>query len=187
MRILVTFESAHCSAAPGDFPPGEVASKPGNRERNCGGKGLTTLDVPEAKVHGYAGASAGSHLGEAVTKRGASTRRLALGFFFCCAIHATAGIAGRPTMEECLEASDFIRNAALSRDAGVAADTFLDRMSEDFLVIRAFPAELRWFVHDAGDEMFLAKETRFVFEQPSSPDDQSAHFLRVCVDRMTDG
>ena len=122
-----------------------------------------------------------------MTKTGATSQRLALGFFFCCAIHATPGIAGRPTMEECLEGSDFIRNAALSRDAGVAADTFLDRMSEDFLVIRAFPAELRWFVHDAGDEMFLAKEARFVFEQPSSPDDQSAHFLRVCVDRMTDG
>jgi hypothetical protein len=122
-----------------------------------------------------------------MTKRGAPLQRLALGFFFCCAIHATPGIAGRPTMEECLEASDFIRNAALSRDAGVAADTFLDRMSEDFLVIRAFPAGLRWFVHDAGDEMFLAKEARFVFEQPSSPDDQSSHFLRVCVDRMTDG
>ena len=122
-----------------------------------------------------------------MTKRGALSRRLALGFFFCCAIHVTPGIAGRPTMEECLEGSDFIRNAALSRDAGVAADTFLDRMSEDFLVIRAFPAELRWFVHDAGDEMFLAKEVRLVFEQPSNPDDQSAHFLRVCVDRMTDG
>ena len=87
-------------------------------------------------------------------------------------------------MEECLEGSDFIRNAALSRDAGVAADTFLDRMSEDFLVIHAFPAELRWFVHDAGDELFLAAEARHVFEQPSGPDDHSAHFLRVCVDRM---
>jgi hypothetical protein len=122
-----------------------------------------------------------------MTKSGAPSRRLALGFVFCCAIHATPGIAGRPTMEECLEASDFIRNAALSRDAGIAADTFLDRMSEDFLVIRAFPAELRWFVHDTGDERFLAKEARLVFEQPSSPDDQSAQFLRVCVDRMTDG
>jgi hypothetical protein len=135
----------------------------------------------------YGGASAGSHIGDAMTKRGAPSQRLALAFFFCCAICATPGIAGRPTMEECLEGSDFIRNAALSRDAGVSADTFLDRMSEDFLVIRAFPAELRWFVHDAGDEMFLAKEARFVFEQPSSPGDQSAHFLRVCVDRMTDG
>ena len=122
-----------------------------------------------------------------MTKSGAPSQRLALAFFCCCAIYATPGIAGRPTMEECLEASDFIRNAALSRNAGVSADAFLDRMSEDFLVIRAFPAELRWFVHDAGDEMFLAKEARFVFEQPSSPDDQSAHFLRICVDRMTDG
>ena len=122
-----------------------------------------------------------------MNKRGAPSQRLALAFFCCCAIYATPGIAGRPTMEECLEASDFIRNAALSRNAGVSADAFLDRMSEDFLVIRTFPAELRWFVHDAGDEMFLAKEARFVFEQPSSPDDQSAHFLRICVDRMTDG
>ena len=121
-----------------------------------------------------------------MTKRGATSQRLALSFFFCCAIHATAGIAGKPTMEECLEGSDFIRNAALSRDAGVAADTFLDRMSEDFLVIRAYPAELRWFVHDAGDEVFLAKEARLVFEQPSGPDDHGAHFLRDCVDRMTD-
>ena len=121
-----------------------------------------------------------------MTKRGTLSRRLASGFFFSCAIYAMPGIAGRPTMEECLEGSDFIRNAALSRDAGVAADSFLDRMSEDFLVIRAFPAELRWFVHDASDEMFLAKEARLVFEQPSNPDDHSAHFLRVCVDRMAD-
>src|ERR1700682_1769985 len=119
-------------------------------------------------------ASTGSRIGDAMTKRGATPRRLTLCVFFVCALYATPGISGRPTMEECLEGSDFIRNAALSRDAGVAADAFLDRMSEDFLVIRAFPAELRWFVHDAGDELFLAKEARLVFEQPSGPDDQCA-------------
>ena len=112
--------------------------------------------------------------------------RLALGLLFCCAIYATPSISGRPTMEECLEGSDFIRNAALSRDAGIAADAFLDRMREDFLVIRAFPSALRWFVHDDGDEMFLTEEAWLVFEQPSDPNDHRAHFLRVCVDRMAE-
>ncbi len=112
--------------------------------------------------------------------------RLALGLFFCCAIYATPSISGRPTMEECLEGSDFIRNTALSRDAGIAADAFLDRMREDFLVIRAFPSTLRWFVHDDGDEMFLTGETALVFEQPSDPNDHRSHFLRACVDRMAE-
>jgi len=88
-------------------------------------------------------------------------------------------------MQECLEGSDFIRNAALSRDAGVAADPFIERMKEDFFAIRAFPAELRWFVHDEGDEAFLAEQARLVFEQPWGPDDHRAHFLHVCIDRMT--
>jgi hypothetical protein len=119
-----------------------------------------------------------------MTKRGATPRRLALGFFFFCALYATPGISGRPTMEECFEGFDFIRNAALSRDAGIAADAFLDRMSEDFFVIRAFPTELRWFVHDAGDETFLVGQARLVFDHPSNPDDHGAHFLHACVDRM---
>lgn len=120
-------------------------------------------------------------------KRGVTPGRLALGLFFCCATYAMPSVSGRPTMEECLEGSDFIRNAALSRDAGIAADAFLDRMREDFLVIRAFPSALRWFVHDDGDEIFLTEETALVFEQPSDPNDHRAHFLRACVDRMADG
>ncbi len=121
-----------------------------------------------------------------MTERGAIPQRLALGLFFCCAVHAMPSIAGRPTMAECLEGSDFIRNAALSRDAGVAAEVFLERMSEVFFAIRAFPAQLRWFVHDAGDETFLVEQTRLVFDQPSNPNDHSAHFLHVYVDRMTE-
>ncbi len=120
-------------------------------------------------------------------KGGVTPGRLALGLFFYCAIYAMPSVSGRPTMEECLEGSDFIRNAALSRDAGIAADAFLDRMREDFLVIHAFPSALRWFVHDDGDEMFLTGETALVFEQPSDPNDHRSHFLRVCVDRMAEG
>jgi hypothetical protein len=110
-----------------------------------------------------------------------------LGFGLILAMSAVSALAGRPTMNECLEGSDFIRNAALSRDGGIAGDTFIDRMRDDFVAIRTFPAELRWFVHDEGDEQFLAEQVRAVFEQPSGPDDHRFRFLRACVDRMVDG
>jgi hypothetical protein len=122
-----------------------------------------------------------------MTERGTASKWIAMGTLLCCAIQATSAVAGKPTMEECLEGSDFIRNVALSRDAGMAADVFLERMSDDFFAIRAFPAELRWFVHDAGDEMFLAKEARLVFDRPAEPNEHGANFLHVCVDRMTEG
>jgi hypothetical protein len=123
--------------------------------------------------------------GEAMTDSRAALQRIALAFL--CSIQAMPGVAGRPTMEECLEGSDFIRNAALARDAGMGAETFIDRMRDDFLAIRAFPAELRWFVHDEGDEAFLAGQVHLVFEQPSDPEDHRLRFLRVCVDRMGNG
>lgn len=127
---------------------------------------------------------AGSRMGDAMTGRGAARRRLALGLII--AMNAVPGSAGRPTMQECLEGSDFIRNAALSRDAGIAGDAFIDRMRGDFSTIRAFPAELRWFVHDESDESFLADQARIVFEQPADPDAHRLRFLRVCIDRMTE-
>jgi hypothetical protein len=113
--------------------------------------------------------------------------RLRFGVGLMLAMSAVSVLAGRPTMNECLEGSDFIRNAALSRDAGIAADTFIEHLQGDFLAIRAFPAELRWFVHDEGDEAFLAEQVRLVFDQPSGPDDHQLRFLHACVDRMADG
>jgi hypothetical protein len=142
--------------------------------------------VRKAQGNRYDDAPGDLRIGDAMTVRGATPQRLVLGLFFWCAVHATPGIASRPTMEECLEGSDFIRNAALSRDAGIAADAFLDRMREDFLVIRAFPADLRWFVHDAFDETFLVEQARLVFDHPSNPNDHSARFLHACVDRMAE-
>ena len=117
-----------------------------------------------------------------MTKR--AVLRIALGVLVCGAMQAAPGSAARPTLQECLEGSDFIRNAALSRDAGIAADPFIERMKDDFFAIRAFPAELRWFVHDEGDEAFLAQQVRLVFEQASAPDEHRARFLSICVDRM---
>jgi hypothetical protein len=119
-----------------------------------------------------------------MTGKATVVQRLGLGLLV--AVSAFPVFAGRPTMNECLEGSDFIRNAALSRDAGLAADAFIDRMRGDFIAIRAFPTELRWFVHDEGDELFLAEQVRIVFEQPSDPDGHRQHFLRVCIDRMAD-
>jgi hypothetical protein len=119
-----------------------------------------------------------------MTEKRTMLRSLALATIL--AMNAAPGFAGRPTMDECLEASDFIRNAALSRDAGIAGDAFIDRMKGDFSTIRAFPAELRWFVHDEADEEFLADQARLVFERPSDPDDHRFRFLRVCIDRMAD-
>jgi hypothetical protein len=123
-------------------------------------------------------------MGDAMIEKGTALRWLVLGTIL--AMHAPPGLAGRPTMQECLEGSDFIRNAALSRDAGIAGDAFIDRMKGDFSAIRAFPAELRWFVHDEADEEFLADQARLVFERPSDPDDHRFRFLRVCIDRMAD-
>ena len=120
-----------------------------------------------------------------MTNNGAALRWVALVVLLCGLMHARTSGAGRPTMEECLEGSDFIRNAALSRDAGVAADVFIDRMKDDFFAIHAFPSELRWFVHDEGDESFLSEQARLVFEESFAPDLHRTHFLLACVDRMT--
>jgi len=92
--------------------------------------------------------------------------------------------AGQPTMNECFEASDFIRNAALARDAGMGADAFLGQMEDDFAAIRAFPTEMRWFAHDEDDAGFLLAQARAVFERPAGADVHRANFLRACVDRM---
>ena len=87
-------------------------------------------------------------------------------------------------MNECFEGSEFIGKAALSRDAGMPATAFLDRMEEDFALIRAFPNELRWFVHDADDESFLLQETREVFDHPAPAEEHRRAFLHACVERM---
>lgn len=115
-------------------------------------------------------------------RKATAVQRVGLGILL--AVSALSALAGRPTMDECLEGSDFIRNAALSRDAGIRADAFMGRMQGDFIAIRAFPAELRWFVHDEDDEQFLSEQVRAVFEQPSDPDDHRLRFLRACIDRM---
>ena len=88
------------------------------------------------------------------------------------------------TMSECLEGSDFIKNAALSRDYGMARDDFLGRMQSDLVAIQAFPPELRWFVQDQDDETLLVGFAERVFDAPQSPELHQSEFLTACVQQM---
>jgi len=92
--------------------------------------------------------------------------------------------ASQPSMTECLEGSDFIANAARSRDAGMREDTFVSRVEEDLFAIQAYPAELRWFAHDDDDGAFLLASVHEVFAQPDRPDAHRRTFLAACVERI---
>ena len=98
---------------------------------------------------------------------------------------AATASASVPTVGECLEASDFIANAARARDYGMTRDAFLARMDEDFQMIHAFPPSLRWFAQDADDEAFLLAQARSVFESPDLPERHRASFLGACFERLT--
>lgn len=104
----------------------------------------------------------------------------------CGFVLAGPAAASRPSMSECFEASDFISNAALSRDAGMSPEAFLGRMADDFIAIRAFPTELRWFAHDPDDESFLLNEAREVFKHPEPAEAHRRAFLQACVERMAE-
>jgi len=84
---------------------------------------------------------------------------------------------------ECREGGDFIRNAALARDAGYTREFFVGRLEEDFVMIRAFPPDLRWFVRDPSDEEFLRVEVEAVFGAPASGEQHRAGFVERCARR----
>ena len=84
---------------------------------------------------------------------------------------------------ECREGGDFIRNAALARDAGASREFFVGRLEDDLLTIRAFPPALRWFAHDSADEAFLGAEVHAVFDAPSESELQRDAFLERCARR----
>ena len=114
--------------------------------------------------------------------KGRSFARLLLAAVF--AFGAPAG-ASVPTLSECFEAGDFIANAALARDNGISREQFMGRLADDFVVIRAFPVDLRWFVKDADDERFLASAAEDVFTLRASPALHRSSFLRACIERLT--
>jgi len=111
-------------------------------------------------------------------------RYLAASVALCALLGAEVAAAGRPSLAECFEGSDFIANAARSRDAGMSEESFLGRMEQDFIAIQSFPSEMRWFVHDADDEAFLLAAAREVFDHPAPVESHRQQFLQECVDRM---
>ena len=115
-----------------------------------------------------------------------ASRLLAAWVVACGFVLADPAAASRPSMNECFEASDFISNAALSRDAGMSPEAFLGRMEDDFIAIRAFPNDLRWFAHDPDDESFLLNEAREVFNHPEPAEAHRRAFLQACVERMAE-
>ena len=101
------------------------------------------------------------------------------------ALAPAASLAATSTLAECIEGSDFIANAAASRDNGLPRDAFLDRLEGDFAAIRAFPVPLRWFVKDADDEGFLRSAVVDVYDRPQPPDRHRDAFFVACVSRAT--
>jgi hypothetical protein len=96
----------------------------------------------------------------------------------------SCGAAAQPhSARECREGGDFIRNAALSRDAGATREFFLGRLEDDLLTIRAFPPALRWFAHDTADEAFLRTEVHAVFDAPAASELHRDAFRERCAQR----
>jgi hypothetical protein len=88
--------------------------------------------------------------------------------------------ASAHSVAECFEGSDFVANAALARDNGMSRAAFLERLDEDFVMIRAYPPALRWFAKDREDERMLRGAVADVFDAPRSPDAHRVRFLEIC-------
>jgi len=96
---------------------------------------------------------------------------------------SVAAAAQPHSARECREGGDFIRNAALSRDAGASREFFVGRLEDDLLAIRAYPPALRWFAHDTADEAFLRAEVHAVFDAPAASELHRDAFLERCARR----
>ncbi len=89
---------------------------------------------------------------------------------------------GHPiSRQECSEGSQFILNAALSRDNGATREAYLSQLRGDLMTIRAFPPELRWFAQDEADEALLVSAATDVFDNPQPPDQHRQAFLDRCL------
>lgn len=85
------------------------------------------------------------------------------------------------TPDECSEGAEFISNAAAARDNGIKADDFINRMEEDFMLVRSVPRDLRWFARDEDDEHLLRMAVMAVFRSPRSPSEHGSDFLMSCL------
>jgi len=102
-------------------------------------------------------------------------------FALTTAVWVAQATAHPLTLAECAEGGEFIRNAALSRDAGATREFFIGRLEEDLVLIQAFPPQLRWFVQDSFDEAFLSRRVERVFDTPMKPEQHEAAFISDCI------
>jgi len=108
---------------------------------------------------------------------------LAIAFTLAAASSAPAPV-DPVAARECREAGDFVKNAALSRDAGMTREAFLQRLHDDFAAIRGLPRQLRWFVQSPEDEVFLAGEVERVFDVPDAGQAHRERFISRCLQRL---
>ncbi len=85
------------------------------------------------------------------------------------------------SIQECAEGSDYIRNAALSRDGGMSEHAFMEVFDTDLVMLMAIPPTLRWFVQDDEDAEFLRAALHEVFRRPRDPETHAQTFAEVCL------
>jgi hypothetical protein len=110
-------------------------------------------------------------------------RRLRWMWVAVLAATSSAAAAHPLSNQECIEGSDFIKNAALSRENGLDGTRFISTTLADFEAIKSFPPELRWFVQDEQDEDYLLAAVQEVFAHPRDPADHQRSFLDQCLKR----
>jgi hypothetical protein len=97
---------------------------------------------------------------------------------------AGAALAHKPSVQECREAGEFVRNAALARDNGIKRSDFLDRLHGDLMAIRSHPPAMRWFAQDDEDEAFLVSIVEGVFDRPVKSTEHETEMLHKCLARI---
>lgn len=90
-------------------------------------------------------------------------------------------LARAPSANECVEAGDFIKNAALARDGGMAEADFISRIRDDIEIIQSFPPHMRWFVQDEEDAEFLIAAATDVFRKPRLAAEHQRDFVKACL------
>jgi len=105
----------------------------------------------------------------------------AVGLFLLISMWAIQAMAHPLTLTECTEGGEFIRNAALARDNGMTREIFVDKLTEDLVMIQSFPPQLRWFVQDSGDEKLLSEAVFKVFDEPLNAEQHEVSFIGACL------
>ncbi len=98
-------------------------------------------------------------------------------------MQAAGTLAQTLSASDCVEGAQFVRNAALSRDNGMGARQFIDRLDEDLSMVMAMPPPARWFVYSEVEERLLRHAVARVFDKPQDAEGHRTEFLAAC-DRL---